>query len=264
VEGRTFTDEEFRNAQADVVIVSRALARRMWPRDSALDRRLSVVTAGGLEAFRVVGVVPDIVYEEIGEETEQSRLIVYMPYSRVAPRTMALMVRTAGGADASVAAIRSIMRQRFPGVPAYDLRTMAQIRTYTTWEQRIFGEVMAGFAIVAVALAWLGVYGLVAYTVARRTREIGLRMALGAHRYDVVKMVMSDVAATAAAGVGLGMVLGAAVARTLEGSVYGVDVRDPRLLVTAALTMATAVFAAALWPARRATRIEPTVALRCD
>ena len=264
VEGRSFTDEEFRNAQADVVIVSRALAQRMWPRDSALDRRLSVVTAGRLEAFRVVGVVPDIVYEEIGEETEQSRLIVYVPYARVASRTMALMLRTAGRPDASIATIRGVMRQRFAGLPAYDLRTMAQIRTYTTWEQRIFGEVMAGFAVVAVALAWLGVYGLVAYTVARRTREIGVRMALGAHRYDVVKMVMSDVGATAAAGVGLGMLLGAVIARLLEDNVYGVDVRDPRLLVTAGATMAFAVFVAALWPARRATQIEPTVALRCD
>jgi putative ABC transport system permease protein len=264
VDGRTFTGDEYSNALADVVIVSRALADRLWPGESALDRRLSVVTAGRLEAHRVVGVAPDIVYEEIGEETEQSRLIVYVPYARVASRTMAVMVRTAGTPDASMATIRGVMRQRFAGVPAYDLRTMAQVRTYTTWEQRIFGEVMAGFAVVAMALAWLGVYGLVAYAVARRTREIGVRMALGAQRYDVVRMVMADVGAMAVAGVGLGLLLGAALARFLEGSVYGVDARDPRLLLTAAVTMATAMFAAALWPARRAMQIQPVVALRCD
>ena len=264
VEGRTFTDDEFRNAQADVVVVSRALAERLWPGESPLDRRLSLVTGGRLEAFRVVGVAPDIVYEEIGEETEQSRLIVYVPYARVASRTMAMMVRTTGSPDASISAIRGVMRERFAGMPAYDLRTMAQVRTYTTWEQRIFGEVMAAFAVVAMALAWLGVYGLVAYAVARRTREIGVRMALGAQRSDVVKMVIADVSAMAIAGVGLGVLLGAALTRLLEDLVYGVDPRDPALLVTAAVTMATAMFAAALWPARRAMRIQPTVALRCD
>jgi putative ABC transport system permease protein len=264
VEGRVFTEDEFRNTQSDAVIVSRALAQRFWPGESALDRRLSFVIDGRLDTRRVIGVAPDIVYEEIGEETEQSRLIVYVPYARVAPRTMAVMIRTAGDAEASMATVRGIMRQRFAGIPVYDLRTMQQVRTYTTWEQRIFGEVMAGFASIAVALAWLGVYGLVVYAVARRTREIGVRMALGAQRSHIVRMIVGDVGAMAAAGLGLGVFLGAALTRVLEGSLYGVDTRDPRLLVIAALTMAVAMLAATLWPARRATRIQPVVALRCD
>jgi ABC-type antimicrobial peptide transport system permease subunit len=160
--------------------------------------------------------------------------------------------------------VRAVMRERFRGFPAYDLRTMAQVRTYTTWEERIFGEVMAGFAGAAIALAWLGVYGLVAYAVARRSREIGVRLALGAQRFDVVKMILRDVSAMAIAGIGLGVPLGALLTRILTANEYGVDPRDPRLLLMSAALMTTAVFVAAIWPAGRAMRIQPSVALRCD
>ena len=189
---------------------------------------------------------------------------MYVPYARVASRTMGVMLRTATDPEAAVATVRRVIRERFSGLPAYDLRTMAQVRRYTTWEQRIFGQVMAGFAAVAMPLAWLGVYGLVAYAVARRTREIGVRMALGAQRSDVVRMVVSDIGALAIAGLGIGLMLGRALTGALEELTYGVNPGDPRLLVGAAAAMAVAMFAAAWWPARRATRIQPVVALRCD
>ena len=263
IEGRTFTEEESGNPRSDVVIVSSALARRFWSRESALDRRLNLVVGGRLDTRRVVGVASDVVYEEIGEETEQSRLIMYVPYARVAPRTMAVMLRTSKP-DEATATIRSIMRTRFSALAAYDIRTMDQVRAYTTWEQRILGEVMATFAALAMGLAWLGVYGLVAYGVARRTREIGLRMALGAQRADVVKMIVADVGPLAVAGIGLGLLFGAALTRGLEQEVYGVDPRDPTTLIVAAAGMALAMLIAAIWPAGRAMRIQPSVALRCD
>jgi ABC-type antimicrobial peptide transport system permease subunit len=204
------------------------------------------------------------VYEEFGEETEQSRLVVYVPYARIAPRTTAVMIRTAGGPDAAMNTIRRLLRERFPGFPAYDLRTMDQVRTYTTWEQRIFGQVMAGFAMVAVLLAWIGVYGLVAYSVARRTREIGVRVALGASRPVVLRMVLGDIGVLALAGLGSGAMLGAALSRALAGLVYGVDPGDPRWLIAAVATMLVAILLAAVGPARGATRIAPAVALRFE
>ena len=131
-------------------------------------------------------------------------------------------------------ALRARLRERFPALPAYDLRTMEQVRTYTTWEQRVFGQIMAGFAGVAVLLAWIGVYGLVAYAVARRTREIGVRVALGAPRSHVARIVAADIGRLAVVGVGLGVALGAGLSRALEASVFGVDACDPRLLAGAA------------------------------
>ena len=166
--------------------------------------------------------------------------------------------------DETTATVRSIMRTRFSGLAAYDIRTMDQVRAYTTWEQRILGEVMAAFAALAMGLAWLGVYGLVAYGVARRTREIGLRVALGARRADVIRMIVADVGPLAAAGIGLGLLFGAALTRGLETEVYGVDPRDPTTLIVAAAGMALAMLIATVWPATRAMRIQPSIALRCD
>jgi ABC-type antimicrobial peptide transport system permease subunit len=123
---------------------------------------------------------------------------------------------------------------------------------------------MAAFAALAMGLAWLGVYGLVAYGVARRTREIGLRVALGARRGDVFRMIVADVGPLAVAGIGLGLLFGAALTRGLETEVYGVDPRDPTTLIVAAAGMALAMLVASIWPAARAMRIQPSVALRCD
>jgi predicted permease len=264
LDGRAFTPSETVNPDADVVIVGRRLAARLWPGEAPLDRRLGVVTRDGVEWRRVVGVAADVVYEEFGEETEQSRLVVYVPFARTAPRTAAVMVRSSGAPEGALAIVRDAMRAEFPGFPAYDLRTMRELREYTTWEQRVFGQVMAVFAAIAVLLAWIGVYGLVAYTVARRTREIGVRMALGAQRWSVLRMVASDVFGLAVAGLALGVLLGRALTTLLAGAAYGVDAGDPALVAAAAAAMALAMAAAAWWPARRATRLEPMAALRCE
>jgi predicted permease len=262
--GRSFTDEEFTNPRAEAVIVSRAAAQRLWPGEGALGRQLDIVSGDRLERRRVVGVAGDVVYEEIGEQTPQSQLIVYVPYARAPLRTMAVMLRTSTTPQEAIATVRRVMRDRVGGLPAYDLRTMAQVRSYTTWEERVFGEMMAAFAIVAIGLAWLGVHGLVAYAVARRSREIGVRMALGAQRADVVRMIVSDMGVLAVAGLSVGLMLGRALTAALEGLTYGVDAADPRLLLAAAATMALAMVVAACWPAYRATRIQPVIALRSD
>jgi len=264
VEGRTFTPDEFANPTSDVVIVSRALANRLWSGASPLDRRLPILDGNRVSPLRVVGVVPDVVYEEFGEETEQSRLVAYVPYARAGWRTMAVMVRTAGPPEPAIAAVRRVLRERFAGFATYDLRTMEQVRTYTTWEQRVFSDVMAAFAMVAVALAWIGVYGLVAYSVARRTREIGVRMALGASRSAVLRMMLRESAVLAAGGLVAGIAVAAAAGRLLRGLLYGVDPGDPQLLALAVLVMLTAVGLAAWWPARRAARIQPMQALRVE
>jgi predicted permease len=264
LDGRTFTSNEGANPQADVVIVGRTLAERLWPGESAVDRRLGLVSDGRVEWRRVIGVAADVVYEEFGEETEQSRLIVYVPYARMAPRTMAVLLRTRIVPERAAAGVGRLLRERFPALPAYDLRTMSEVRTYTTWEQRVFSQLMAAFAGAALLLAWIGVYGLVSYTVARRTREIGLRMALGASRSDVLRMVASDIGVLALGGVGIGIGIGALLIRALQASAYGIAPGDWRPLAAAGVAMALAMGAAAVSPARRAVRIQPATALRHD
>ncbi|HWI16868.1 MAG TPA: ABC transporter permease, partial [Vicinamibacterales bacterium] len=192
IEGRTFTDAEMQDANADVGLINQELARRLWPGESALDRRVGFRDNDEIRWLRVVGVVPDVHYEEVGEDTDQSRLNVYVPYARSGSRTMALMVRTHGSPSELITPMRDAMRRIGPTFPVFGLLPMTEMRQRTTWEQEFFGEMMAGFAAGALLLACLGIYALISYSVGRRSREIGVRLALGARPADVVQMLLRE------------------------------------------------------------------------
>lgn len=263
LEGRAFDDREHRAPQSDVALVNRALARRFWP-GGAVGRRVGLVAGGQTRWLRIVGVTPDIQYEEFGEESAQSRLTVFLPYATTPARTLALLVRTQTEPRAQADAVRRALRELDPGLAAWDVRTMEEVRAYTTWEQRFFGELMGVFAAQALFLACLGVYGVLAYAVSLRSHEIGVRLALGARPADVVSLVVRRGAAMAAAGVGLGLPLAALVARLLEGVLYGVGGGDTALLAGMAALLAGVVLAASLLPARRAAAVDPIAALRAE
>jgi putative ABC transport system permease protein len=263
-EGRTFTESETETARSEVAIVNRGLAARFWPGQSAVGRRLGLVQPGGTRWLTIVGVAPEVHYEEFGEETAQSQLNVYVPYARLGWRTMGLLVRTEGSAAALVGSVRQAVRSLDASLPAYDVRTMSEVRAYTTWEQRFFGEMMGAFATSALFLACLGVYGVLAYTVGRRAREIGVRMALGARPTDVTRLVVGEGAVLAALGVAGGLLLSTGVARMLAGSLYGVSAADPWTFVEMAAFLGASVLLASWLPARRAARIDPMAALRQD
>jgi predicted permease len=264
VEGRSFTEAECADPRSDVVVVNQALARRFWPGGSPIGRRLGLVENGDVTWRRVVGVSPDIQYEEFGEETPQSRLNVFLPYARSGWRTMALLIRSAESPASIAKSVRSAIRSLDAGIPTYDLLTMAEVRVFTTWEQRFFGRLMGGFAVAALLLACLGVYGVLACAVSGRTRELGVRMALGARPSDVARLVLKDGARLAAFGVLLGLGLAAGVGRVLRSILYGVSGADPLAFAgMAALLAAVALFASWL-PARRASRVDPLTALRYE
>lgn len=261
VSGRTFTEQEAEDPAAEVVMLNQSLANRLWPGGSAIDRRVGFRTNQDITWLRVVGVVPDIHYEEIGEGSDASRLNVYVPYGRDGSRSMALLVRAAGAPEALIAPTRDLLQSLSASFPVYRLMPMKELRRFTTWEQEFFGSLMGAFAAVALLLALLGIYALISYSVGRRSREIGVRLALGARPADVVGMLLRESARVGGVGLAVGLMLAVVIARALAGTLYGVSV-DGWLFASTAVPLAAAIVAATWWPARRAAQVEPTRALR--
>jgi predicted permease len=261
IAGRTFTGDEVENPRAAVAIVNDALSRRLWPDGSAIDRQLGFRDGSDISWYRIVGVAPDVHYEEIGAATEQSRFSVYVPYAIEGSRAMVMMVRTEGSPDALIPAARGALRAMAPDFPLSHLTSMVDVRRRTTQGEAFLGNLMAMFATAALLLAGLGIYALISYSIGRRWREIGVRLALGARPVDVMRMLLRDAVAVGAAGLLAGLTLAVLMARALAATLYGVSV-DGWLFASMAAPLAAAILAATWVPARRAARVEPTVALR--
>jgi predicted permease len=261
LEGRTFTGPETANPESDVAILNQELARRLWPGESPIDRRIGFRYNDDITWLRVVGVVPNVHYEEVGEDTEQSRLNVYVPYGTTGSRQMSMLIRAQGSSAALMAPVRETLRHAGPTFAVFGMRTMNQMRKLTSWEQEFFGDLMASFAAGALFLACLGIYALISYSVNRRSREIGVRLALGARPADVVRMLLEQTARIGGAGLIVGLLLALGVARALASGLYGVHV-DVWLFATMAAPLTLAILLATWLPARRAARVEPTIALR--
>jgi putative ABC transport system permease protein len=264
IEGRTFTASEAADPEARVTILNQQLARRLWPTGSAVGRRVGLPSEDEIIWMRVVGVAPDLVYEELGEQTEQSRMNLFFPYAMLAPRTMALLVRSQGDPASLALPVRDTLRRVHAGLPVYDIRTMQEVRRFTTFEQRFFGSMMAIFAGTALLLACLGVYALLAYAARRRSHEIGVRLALGAEPRDVVGLFVRQAGRIGVIGLIAGLGLAIAVARALRGTLFAVDAFDPRFFIATASALLAVVLIAGYVPARRAANIDPVRALRVD
>ena len=261
LEGRPFTEQEAENPDAEVVILNERLARRLWPGSNGVDRRIGFRGDQGVRWLRVIGVAPDVHYREIGRDTEQSRLTVYLPYAMEGNRSMAVLVRANGAPGSLVAPMRDALQKAGPTFAISRVMPMQELRRLTTSEEQLFGNLMAAFAVAALMLACLGIYALIAYSVGRRSHEIGVRLALGARPTDVSRMLLNEAARIGGAGLLVGLTLALMVARALAGTLYGVSV-DAWLFASMAAPLALAILAATWLPARRAARVEPTVALR--
>ena len=268
LEGRPFEDGDLVPDAPAVAIVNESLATRLWPHASAADREIGFVTSEGIDWLRIVGVTPHIQYEEFGEETPQSQLNVFVPYSRVPAREMAILVRAEGDPGQLATPVRDALNSFAPGAPLFLVRTMDEVRYMTTWEQRFFSHVFGAFAIAAVLLACLGIYGLVAYRGTQRTHEIGIRVALGAGRRDVERLLVGQGITNAAAGILVGFVLSLGVTRDLQSVLYGTSSAHSGLYIaTAAILLVpilVPILVASYIPARRAARVGPMAALRQD
>lgn len=261
LDGRTFTDAEALDPRAEVALINQDLARRLWPGERAIDRRIGFRFNDDITWLRVIGVAPNVHYEEVGEDTDQSRLNVYVPYARSGSRSMAMIIRSHGAPATLMAPVRDAMRRIGPTFAVFELMPMPDNRQRTTWEQEFFGDLMAVFATGALLLACLGIYALISYSVGRRAREIGVRLALGARPADVIRMLLQHTLRIGGAGLALGLILAVAVGRVLVSGLYGVSL-NPWLFASMAAPLTLALLLATWLPARRAARVEPTIALR--
>ncbi len=262
--GRNFTEREAADSAARVAIVSAELAERLWPGRDPLGRRIRVEVEGATPWLTVVGVAPTLGYAKPGEDGERERRQVHLPYARAGWRLMTLAVRSAGDPAALAAPVRREVRALDPSLPLFTVHTMSDYRASTLWLERAAGQAFASLALLALLLAALGVYGVTAYAVGQRTREIGIRMALGARAPDVVGMVVREGALLAAAGIGVGLLGAWGVSRLMRSTLYGVGPGDPVAFVAAPLLLAAVAVAASWLPARRAARVDPMTALRSE
>jgi len=261
IEGRTFTEQEAADPDANVAIINQRLASRLWPNAGGVDRRIGFRSGEAIRWLRVVGLAPDVHYQEVGNETEQSRLTVYVPYAMEGSRAMGILVRAEGAPESLVAPVRAVLQRSSATFAVGRLMPMRELLRLTTWQEQLYSSLMATFAFIALLLACLGIYALIAYSIGRRSREIGVRLALGARPADVVMMLLREIVRVGGTGLLAGLTLAVLIARALSRSLYGVRV-DAWLFASMALPLAAAIFLATWLPARRAARVEPTIALR--
>jgi putative ABC transport system permease protein len=256
--GRTFTAADRTDAPL-VVMVNEALARATWPREDPIGKRIKQGWPESPTPWRtVVGVVHDVKFEGVSERTPMQ---IYLPFAQDVARSFFVLVRTAGDPAAAAPAIESVVHSLDRDLPVFNVRRMTAVMDADIARQRMAELVLGVFAVVALVLAAIG---LVAHAVTERTREIGVRMALGANRGNVLRMIVRDGLTMTLAGVIGGLAGAAALAGTLKGLLFGVKPIDPVTLaaVVALLTVTTAV--ACLVPAWRAVQIPPTTALRAE
>jgi len=262
LKGRDFSDSDT-NESTPVVIINRTLAEREWPGRDPLGEHL--VAGGPAEDkanwLRVVGVVADSRRRSMQAEPEAA---VYLSYQQFTLPFMGVLVRSDAGLGAVTSAVRSAVHEVDRDLPLGDSYTIEQLISTSTGEPRFRALLVASFALVALTLAVVGIYGLISYTVAQRVPEIGVRLALGATPAQVWRLVVGEGLKLAGAGVALGVLGALAVAQTLRGLLYAISATDP--WVYAGLSMLLmAVAGLACWiPARRAMRIDPVLALRSE
>jgi putative ABC transport system permease protein len=258
--GRDFEPTDAGQAPA-VAVVNESFWRLHFPERQAADVLGQRVSVNGPEGpwRAIVGVVADAKY---GSLTEERVPILYVPLAQRHETGMTLYVRASGDPASLLGAVRREVQSIDPNLPLPELRTVRDTVASALWPARMGAVLLGVFAGLALLLAAIGVYGVVSFGVAQRTREIGLRMALGAGAASVQGMVLKQGLRLVAAGLSIGLVLALVAARFLESLLFGVSGRDPATFVIVPLVLAAVALVACLLPARRATRLDPLVALR--
>jgi predicted permease len=259
VVGRDFTAADSK-PESRIAVVNETFARRFWPGQSALGKRLRRGSSQGAW-WEIAGVVKDGKYWSLQEEAQP---FIYFPLMRDYSGSAALLVRTTGEPESAIRAIRGEIRQLDAGLPVYDAKTMREHLRLSLFPLRAGAWVAGSFAFLAAILSALGIYGVMAYAVSQRTREFGIRMALGARPGDVTSLVVKQGMKLAAIGLALGWIGAIALSRLLSSVLSAARTTDWETFAAVTLLLSVAVFLACYFPARRATRVDPLTSLRYD
>ncbi|MGH9773828.1 MAG: ABC transporter permease [Candidatus Acidiferrales bacterium] len=261
LEGREFTERDT-SGEPGVIVINQTMALRYWPKEDALGKRINLGRPGSNEPWlTVVGVVRDFQKFALDQITGP---YFYRPYSQAAWPTMTIVARTASAPGAFTKPIKDALAIIEPEQPVSNIQTMEEIVIDSVGSRRFPMQLLSAFAFLALALAAVGIAGVVSYSVALRTHEMGIRLALGAQPTDVLRLVVSGSMTCAAAGVALGIAGALGATRYLSSLLYDVKPADPIVLAAVSLLLVAVALLASYIPARRAARVDPMVALRYE
>jgi len=255
--GREFTRQD-NDTSPGVAIINQAMAQRYWPGQSPVGKQIGLAY-GKQKRLEIVGVVATGKYRSLQEEDQP---FMFRPFSQVYEAQAAVVVQTAGDPRRMLAPVEHAIHAVDPNLPVLDEETLAQYMSIPLFLPRFIGILLGVFAVLALLLAALGLLGVVAHYVGLRTREIGVRMALGAEPKVVLELVVKQGMRLSLAGVLFGLVAALGVSRVLSGMLFGIRPTDPITYIGVALLLTTTMLLACYLPARRATKVDPMVALR--
>jgi predicted permease len=254
----SFQDDE---RAPKVAVINQIMARKYFGDENPLGRRFGFggpETSGQIE---IIGVTRDAKYIDMRSETEPT---VYLPYPQSIPRQATFIVRTSGDASAMTASIRDAVHEVDSRLPIFGVKTQSQQADESLVQERLFATLSSFFGVLALLLACIGLYGVMSYGVARRTNEIGIRMAHGATAPRVTRMVMRETMLVVGIGVAIGLGAAVATTRLVAAMLFGLAPTDPLTVSFAVLLMIAMAALAGYIPARRASRVDPMIALRYE
>jgi putative ABC transport system permease protein len=244
-----------------VGVISESMARKYWPDSDPIGKRVKVGLGANDPWVTVVGVSGDIIHDWF---IRRNYPTIYRPHRQAPSSVLAFIVRTAGNPSTFVIPAKAAIRAVDPSQPMYDVRPMREALKERTVGPQFMGGVMFIFGGIALVLAIVGVYGVMAHMVVQRTHEIGVRMALGATRKDVLGLTVRQTGTLTAIGVGIGLVLAVGLSRLIEAGLMGIGTIDFRMIAAITVTLVLAALSAGYFPARRAASIDPMTALRAE
>jgi putative ABC transport system permease protein len=260
--GRDFSSSDEGSA-ARIAIVNETFARRYFPQRDPIGSHFSASLTKPSVDLEIVGVVSDVIGNDLRDAAPAT---VYVPYFQVQVMSQnfsSLQVRVSAPTAPIADAIRRELQPRMPGTPV-EIRPLTAQFNSASVRERLLTSLATGLGVVALVLVAIGLYGLLAYSVASRTREIGIRVALGANPLGVISLVFRQGAVLVLPGIALGIVVAAALSRFVGGLLFGLTPRDPATLVGVSLLLASIAFLASCVPARRATKVDPLISIKAE